>query len=315
VLQDQWFTRTTGRIREAFANGARLVRVTAPLGVDTPTFCRLVKDDCDSKTLVVTIDEPVDDPFALLAQLARALGLVHNPPASDRHADHLQLRQTLHTFLRSLRPIGARCLVLVDSAANPPADAFQELAELADAAAVGGWPLYAVVLRQAPADPFETPRGAVSPLPFARRRQIATALIIVAAVAGTALTIGSGRKPPDVAARAEPPRPQPQQNLLGTIAQPDGEQPRASAGTIRWRDGQSAEAVMRDAAARARRGDVKALLALRASIGDAQLSESRTAGLIKRLDALIDEARRRQLAIDHQQLTTDEPRPPARSAR
>ncbi len=299
-------------IRAALARGERIVRVTAPEGAETAEICRTVERGIDSRTFVARVPASIDDGVALLSHLSKTFGLIDGAKALD--ADKLQT--ALCTFFEGLESISACSLVLVEDQDALGADARVWIHQLLELARARDLPVYAVFLSRATAAPAGYSFGRRHMPAYDARRQAAAVLFVVM-VAIAVIALLSREKPvprdmPPTIAEVEHdiPLPPPAQGLMGTGARDAAARvpkPLPSTGVLDLRGEKSADAVLQHAKRLARQPDVRGLLELRNSVSAAAKSASapQADSLLKQLDALVDEARRRQLDVDHQRLAKE----------
>jgi len=298
VHSEDWSRSAVQTIAGAFARRESIATVTAPDPAAAEALCRELPDVVDPKTLVICLNGAFDDESELLFRLAVALGLIDGTRRDARIVGLQKMRAAFEAFLEGLVPLDACCLVVIveerqDAAPSAAVDAIAYEAE------VRGLPLYFAIVAR-PADRELTLGQDAAPTrSFWSMRWKAVAGLAAAflLLAGSIAALRSaGFRPPPKAAPVDPVRELRQESMLGTTR--SSEQPHASAGILNVSDAGSAEAVLRLAATMAREPDVKGLLDLRGSIVSSHSADPRVTALLKRVDVLITEARRRQLEID-----------------
>jgi len=303
---EAWLEAVAARIREIFAADQRIAQVTIERGGDTSSICRLIAEEADERTVVGVI-EPADEWARVLTHAVSAFGLADSPLDQSDDSAARRLRQVFDAFLESLVAIGARCLLVIDRAELLGSVVLRELMTLSYEAAGNRWPLYVVLIQHEPvAEPVAV---AIRPSWSHRRRQIAAmiAISLIGVASAFLYSRHTSQKTPAPPPAAVPARTSLRsESMLGTAANDSSrwvpEQPTASAGVFDLRDPSSRQAVLRRAAQLARQPDVRALLDLRQSV-QAQGGAADVRSISSRLDAFVEEARRRQLELDHRRLS------------
>ena len=103
-------------------------------GLGKTTMCRVVLDQLDRRTLTSHVADPVATPEGLLAQILVDFGVLSWKEAARGSATRPELRTALQSFVDSLGPLGATAIVVVDEAQSLPADVFEEVRTLCEAA-------------------------------------------------------------------------------------------------------------------------------------------------------------------------------------
>lgn len=295
---EDWSRSAVQTIGGAFARRESIATVTAPDSAAAEALCHELADVVDPKTLVICLKGAFDDEKELLFRLAVALGLVDGARRDARIVGLQKLRTALEAFLEGLVPLDACCLVVIveerqDAAPSAAVDAMAYEAE------VRGLPLYFAIVAHAADRELTLGQDAAPARSFWSKRWklaagVATASLLLA---GSIVAWRSaGFRSPPKTAPVDPVRELRQESMLGTTR--SGEQAHASAGILNVSDAGSADAVLRLATTMAREPDVKGLLDLRGSIASGHSADPRVTALLKRVDVLITEARRRQLEID-----------------
>ena len=128
--------------RECFA------AVTGDVGTGKTTLCRALVDGVDKHTFVALLRTPPVVDEDLLIEVLREFGVAS--VAIDRLDEEHRpgeeaLRQTLHDFLASLLPLGAKTVLVVDEAQGLPVETLEQIGALSNLT-VRTEPLLQVVL-------------------------------------------------------------------------------------------------------------------------------------------------------------------------
>jgi hypothetical protein len=304
VKQEPWIESAVDTICNAFVNGADAARVYVPPDVDLEAFRSVIQEESGARTLVALL-RATDDGTSAVARLADACGLLDHGVNAAREVASDKILHALIAFLEGLLSIDARCLVVVDGRLT--ADDEREFTELVTRAELRQLPLYVVHVSHVQAIPVEPVFESVLPIvtPDRRLRLVAAVAAVFVGVASTALYSWHRAAPqaPAMAARNGRDVPLAGSRLsLGTSAH-DTEskaKPMTTIGVVQGSD----DGILRQAERLARKPDVRALVELRTSIEEsAQANGATPAPVLKKIDALLEDARRRQLELDHQRLT------------
>lgn len=300
VKPEEWSRSAVQTIGGAFARRESIATVIAPDSAAAEALCSELAAVADPKTLVISLTGAFDDESELLFRLAVALGLIDGTRRDARIVGVQKLRTALEAFLEGLVPLDACCLVVIveerqDAVLSAAVDAMAYDAE------VRGLPLYFAIVahdadRELTLAQDAAPMGSFWSKRWKAVASLAAAFLLLAGSIAALRSAAFRSAPPAKAAPVDPVRELRQESMLGTTR--SGEQPHASAGILNVSDAGSADAVLRRAATMAREPDVKGLLDLRGSIVSGRSADPRVTALLKRVDVLIIEARRRQLEID-----------------
>ena len=98
------------------------VVITGDIGTGKTTLCRALLDQTDKKTFTALLLNPFLSEEDLLRAILQDLGVVSRGEerAGGRQPSKQDLINTLHDFLLSLIPLGARAVLIVDEAQNLP---------------------------------------------------------------------------------------------------------------------------------------------------------------------------------------------------
>jgi hypothetical protein len=300
VHSEDWSRSAVQTIGGAFARRESIATVAAPDSAAAEALCHELADVVDPKTLVSCLKGAFDDETELLFRLAVALGLVDGTRRDARIVGLQKLRAALEAFLEGLVPLDACCLVIIveERQGAAPSAAVDAMAYDAE---VRGLPLYFAIVahaadRELTLGQHAAPAGSFWSKRWKAVAGLAAASLLLAGSIAAWRSVTFRAAPAPKAVPVDPARELRQESMLGTTR--SSEQPHASAGILNVSDAGSADAVLRRATTMAREPDVKGLLDLRGSIASSPSPDPRVAALLKRVDVLITEARRRQLEID-----------------
>jgi general secretion pathway protein A len=105
------------------------VVITGDIGTGKTTLCRALLEKTDRKTFAALILNPFQSEEELLRAILQDLGVVsrvEERPAS-RQPSKQELVSTLHDFLLSLVPLGARAVLIIDEAQNLPLPILEQI--------------------------------------------------------------------------------------------------------------------------------------------------------------------------------------------
>jgi general secretion pathway protein A len=120
--------------RHAIDRGDGIIVVTGTSGTGKTTLCRTILNEVDRNTFTALLLNPHISPEDLVSLVLQDFGVIsqeearRSQPAGLGRAD---LLRTLHDFLRSLVPIGARALLLVDESQKLPLPVLEQVQRLA----------------------------------------------------------------------------------------------------------------------------------------------------------------------------------------
>ena len=105
------------------------VVVTGDIGTGKTTVCRALLDQTDKKTFTALLLNPFLSEEDLLRGILQDLGVVSRGEerAGSRQPSKQELINTLHDFLLSLIPLGARAVLIVDEAQNLPLQILEQI--------------------------------------------------------------------------------------------------------------------------------------------------------------------------------------------
>jgi general secretion pathway protein A len=105
------------------------VVITGDIGTGKTTLCRALLERTDGKTFTALLLNPFLSEEDLLTVILEDLGVLSrgSARASARPPTKQDLVTTLHDFLLSLIPLGARAVVIIDEAQNLPLDVLEQI--------------------------------------------------------------------------------------------------------------------------------------------------------------------------------------------
>ena len=135
-------------IRHSLSRRTGPVVVTGISGAGKTTLCRTVLEELDRNTFTALVLNPYLSEEELLLLVLQDFGVISRGDAERGRAARVRaadLLRALVDFLRSLTPLGARALLIVDEAQKLPPAVLQQVRTLA-ALESGGRPLLQIVL-------------------------------------------------------------------------------------------------------------------------------------------------------------------------
>ena len=125
---------------EAHANALELLQyaierregfvvITGDIGTGKTTLCRALLEGTDRKTFAALILNPFQSEEELLRAILQDLGVVSRSEErqASRQPSKQELVSTLHDFLLSLVPLGARAVLVIDEAQNLPLPILEQI--------------------------------------------------------------------------------------------------------------------------------------------------------------------------------------------
>jgi type II secretory pathway predicted ATPase ExeA len=104
-----------------------LVVVTGEIGTGKTLLCRTVLQQLRRKTFLSVVNDPLLDRDDLLKQLLRDFGVMSREPATVPTPARHELIEALHAFLRSLAPIQAHAVVIIDEAQHLKPEVLEQI--------------------------------------------------------------------------------------------------------------------------------------------------------------------------------------------
>jgi general secretion pathway protein A len=141
--QTQAFADTTAALRD----GQVCVLITGVSGIGKTTLCRALVNSVDERTFAAAVTDPGLQADEVLARLLRDFGLIADSPRTATHSRR-ELLSTAGQFLRSLKPLGAHAVIVIDDAERVGADLLHTLHEVSRAADPSGQLLRLVLVGQ-----------------------------------------------------------------------------------------------------------------------------------------------------------------------
>ena len=105
------------------------VVITGDIGTGKTTLCRALLEQTDKKTFTALLLNPFLSEEDLLKAILQDLGVVSrgDERAGGRQPSKQELINTLHDFLLSLIPLGARAVLIIDEAQNLPLPILEQI--------------------------------------------------------------------------------------------------------------------------------------------------------------------------------------------
>lgn len=145
---DGWLANARAATADAIRNGVTAVGVIGGPDTVRTALCEALATGVDDRSFTASITDPSIDPDAFLLQLLRDFGLSAGAPASGHMHDRHTLSAAVVKFLKSLKPLGAHALVIIDDAEQVGVDVYETVLQLAQAAGSEGNPLRLVLVGQ-----------------------------------------------------------------------------------------------------------------------------------------------------------------------
>jgi general secretion pathway protein A len=103
--------------------------ITGAIGTGKTTLCRALHEKVDRKTLTALLLDPFLSEEDLLCEILQDLGVMSRGEERlvTRQPSKQELVNTLHDFLLSLVPLGARAVLIVDEAQNLPLPILEQI--------------------------------------------------------------------------------------------------------------------------------------------------------------------------------------------
>ena len=122
--------RAIDALLHAIRRRERVMTLTGEPGAGKTTVCRALVARVDEAVLTSLVLEPAVSVEALLRTVLQDFGVISSEGVrSDRvaAATRQELSQALSSFLRTLEPIGGRCVIVVDEAHRLPSEVLHQL--------------------------------------------------------------------------------------------------------------------------------------------------------------------------------------------
>ena len=122
-----------GQVSYALERREPLVVVTGEIGTGKTLLCRTVLQQLRRKTFLSVISDPLLDRDDMLKQLLQDFGIISKDRTKLTDTTRHELTQALHEFLRSLVPIQAHAVVMIDEAQHLQPDVLEQIRLLSNA--------------------------------------------------------------------------------------------------------------------------------------------------------------------------------------
>ncbi len=130
VFPSRSHTHALAKIAEAMSNGASCIVVTGLAGIGKTTLCRELAAGGDARTFSTAILDSGLRADDVLAQILRQFGLLADPSPGMPAPNREQLVSAIARFLTTLKPLGARAVVVLDDADRIDAEVISTLHEV-----------------------------------------------------------------------------------------------------------------------------------------------------------------------------------------
>ena len=131
-----------------------LVVITGEIGTGKTLLCRTVLQRLRRKTFLSVINDPLLERDDLLKQLLQDFGVISKDRTKLTEASRHELIQTLHAFLRSLAPIQAHAVVIIDEAQHLQPDVLEQIRLLSNIDDERGTLLQIILVGQTDLEPL-----------------------------------------------------------------------------------------------------------------------------------------------------------------
>ena len=116
-----------GQVAYALERREPLVVVTGEIGTGKTLLCRTVLQQLRRKTFLSVISDPLLDRDDMLKQLLEDFGIISKDRTRLTDTTRHELTQALHEFLRSLVPIQAHAVVMIDEAQHLKPEVLEQI--------------------------------------------------------------------------------------------------------------------------------------------------------------------------------------------
>jgi type II secretory pathway predicted ATPase ExeA len=131
-----------------------LVVITGEIGTGKTLLCRTVLQRLRRKTFLSVINDPLLERDDLLKELLQDFGLISKDRTKLTEASRHELIQTLQAFLRSLAPIQAHAVVIIDEAQHLRPDVLEQIRLLSNIDDEAGTLLQIILVGQTDLEPL-----------------------------------------------------------------------------------------------------------------------------------------------------------------
>ena len=131
-----------------------LVVITGEIGSGKTLLCRTVLQELRRKTFLSVINDPLLERDDLLKQLLEDFGVISKDRAKLTEAGRHELVETLHAFLRSLAPIEAHAVVIIDEAQHLQPHVLEQIRLVSNIDDEGGTLLQIILVGQTDLEPL-----------------------------------------------------------------------------------------------------------------------------------------------------------------
>jgi general secretion pathway protein A len=129
VYRSESYANAIELLQYAIARREGFVVITGDRGTGKTTLCRALAEKVDRRTFTALVLNPFSSEEDLLRAILQDLGVVSRgeEQAGTRKPTKQELVRTLHDFLLSLVPIGARAVLVVDEAQSLPLSILEQI--------------------------------------------------------------------------------------------------------------------------------------------------------------------------------------------
>ncbi len=131
-----------------------LVVITGEIGSGKTLLCRTVLQELRRKTFLSLINDPLLERDDLLKQLLQDFGVISKDRIKLTDVSRHELIQTLHAFLRSLAPIQAHAVVMIDEAQHLQPHVLEQIRLVSNIDDEGGTLLQIILVGQTDLEPL-----------------------------------------------------------------------------------------------------------------------------------------------------------------
>ena len=131
-----------------------LIVVTGEIGTGKTLLCRTVLQRLRRKTFLSVINDPLLERDDLLKQMLQDFGVISQDRSKLAATSRHQLVEALHAFLKSLTPLQAHAVVIVDDAQHLHPEVLEQIRLLSNIDDEGGTLLQIILVGQRDLDPL-----------------------------------------------------------------------------------------------------------------------------------------------------------------